>query len=236
MKYLSILFLILLLNACNNTPKADNTSTIETETTVPALAPSNTAPITVDTLVAKLDVTKTIPGAEYLNKAISYCVMTRLDTSAFKCHFSRWKADSTLFFVTRFSPHMSYRAQYNELRYILKEASKDFDLGAIRTIGLGRLVESGDLAVEVSREYFRLFGDKDARVRKEVNDFLVKSKLATDFNTLLKPYNLTVSSVIIEKPYFAPSSVLAQSSKIESGAGMIPKTVLDCVVYLKIGR
>jgi hypothetical protein len=226
MRKLDLLFIVPLLFSCNNSP-APVAENLVTET-APTVA-------VIDTFVAKKDVTKVIPGSEYIKRAFSYALVVGGDTSAFKCHFSEWKADNSLFFVSKFITTKSYRQHLAELKKILSEASKDFDLGVLKTIGIGRLVETGDLSISISKEYYEKFG-QDNTVSSGFDRFLLHSSLGKDFNVLLAPYRLQVKEVITEKKFYIPKEELFKNSIIESKADSIPEKIIDCITYLKVGK
>jgi hypothetical protein len=226
MKNLSPYILFAVLISCNNSDTSNKENTAE----------SSIPPIEkIDTLIAKKDVTKVIPGSEYLKRAYSYTLIIASDTSAFKCHFSEWKADNSLFFVSKFHPSKSYRNQITELKKILEEANKDFNLALLKTVGMGRLIETGDLAVKVSNQYFKQYGNGNT-VNISLDTFLLNSALGTEFNTILQPYGLKVKEVVTEKKFFINKTSLFQHSIIESEAASIPEKILDCITYLKVEK
>jgi hypothetical protein len=222
MKYTFIYLITFIIISCNNNAPA----TSEEITNIQSPAPD-----TIDSgksRIAKVDVTKVIPGSEHIRKAYSYFVIKGADTSTFRCHFSEWKADSTLFFVAKFSKTMTYKQQRQELAMIIAEASHDFNLKMLNTIGIGRLITTGDLAAKVTSQ-FAAIGYKE-----ELNAFLLHSALTDDVNTLLNPYGAKVKEVVTEKQEYMPRKELTKYSILETSIATIPAEIIDCVVYLKV--
>lgn len=227
MKIFTAIILLTVLASCSHTPAPADQTTM--------MPPAESVAPKMDTLVAKKDVTAVIPGSEYIKKAYSYVLINGADTSPFKCHFSQWKADSSLFFVSKFTPVMSYEQQMNELVRITAEADRDFNLTTLKTIGIGRLISTGDLAVKISKTYEQRYG-KGGRISINIDTFLLHSTMTQNFNRLLSPYGIEVKEVVTEKKIFLPSAQLPLYSKIESPSAFIPENILDCITYLKVGK
>jgi len=238
MKYLFALLLTSALLACKNNTVSNEDHTAESAgTQVNAESPAvPDQAVNATALVGKQDVTLTIPGAEHIKKAYSYSVMLGANPSLFKCHFSQWKADNSLFFVSKFVPALSYRLEMNELKSIVAEADKDFNLDSLKTIGVGELIETGDLAITITKAYLKTYGDKNKKVNQQVDTFLLHSQLVLDFNALLNPYGLEVKQVLTEKMTFESSEHLTKHSVIESLPTDIPQNILNGIMYLKVGK
>lgn len=222
MKYTCLFISLVLIVACNNTPASQ-----DADKTAIEQAPASR---TIDSIVGKMDVKRAFPDSQQIIKALSYTIIAGKDTSLFKCTFSSWRADKSTISVCKFSPKMTYSEQRRQLVKILAEANHDFDLKTMNTIGLGRLVSTGDLAAKVSSEFYAI------KFQEELNAFLLHSQLAKDINLLLSPYGIKTKLVITEKQEFLPQKQLFDHSLIETPAKEITEEIVDCVVYLKLEK
>lgn len=113
---------------------------------------------TTDTVVARKTITDEIPGAAYRKKAIGFFVVVGKDTSDYMCVVTESKDGGRVGIhlnIPYNKPEMTYRQRLEELGTILPEAAKEFDFDSLAGIFFGRLILSGDLAVDVTKQYHR---------------------------------------------------------------------------------
>jgi len=122
-----------------------------------------------------------------------------------------------------------------ELKQIIREASKDYNLDSLSGIFIGRLFLTGDLAIKVTNEYKQIFGenyDIGTQEYDEIGEFLLKSQLAREFNEILKPHSLTVKKISIEKVFFTTRDELLKRNVIITDSLQVPDRILDCITWI----
>lgn len=185
------------------------------------------------TVIGYKDITEEMAGSAYRTRARSYYVVRGQDTSRFSCIFSEAKADSGVHVYVDFRKEETYDRQLDEMKLIFPRAAKDFDMKALKGLGIGRLVESGDLAVRITRQYRERFGDNTIiGSYSKVALFLKQSPLGTDMNTLLRPYGHDVDHISVEKVFFTDKNVLYGYSKLATDTAAIPGKILDCMTWI----
>ncbi|WMJ71715.1 hypothetical protein RCC89_00805 [Cytophagaceae bacterium ABcell3] len=181
-----------------------------------------------------------VAGSSYLERATEYFVLNKSDTSDFRPVFKEYKENGhvSLFLNIPYAKsNTTHRQRLEELKLILPVAASDYNLDSLSSFLVGRLVQTGDLAIEVTKAYKEEFPTVEAvKNYQETSAFLTQSKLAADINDLLEPYNLKVESVGIEKLFFASKEELLMYSAIETDTADIPEWILDCIVGIKISR
>lgn len=223
-----MLLLALLFLACNQNGKCVSSQT------------TNQKQTTVDTIVGSKLMTNEVAGSSYLKKAIGYYLIVGNDTSDFTCIFSESKDGGKVGMDLNISYSkitMTYGQRMNELKKILSVAVKDFNFDSLTTIDFGRLVLSGDLAIDITNQYKQKFGTSTKITNYDyemVKKFLKSSKLATDIDSLLKPYSISVVNVSIEKVFFTTKEDLYQLSKIETDTTKVPERILDCMTWVRL--
>ena len=134
---------------------------------------------------------------------------------------------------------MTYRQRLDELKTILPKAATDYNFDSLTSISFGRLILSGDLAIDITNQYRQKFGTSD-KIKiedyKVVEQFLATSKLSSDLNNLFKPYSISVDKVAIEKLFFTTKKELYWASKIETDSINTPDKILDCMTWLKLTK
>ena len=132
---------------------------------------------------------------------------------------------------------MTYRQRLAEIGMILPKASKDFDFASLTSIYFGRLILSGDLAVDITKQYRQKFGSSNKLPDyATVGEFLAKSKLGTDLDSLLSPYSISVDKVSMEHLFFTTKKDLYWASKIETDTRKVPDTILDCMTWVQLTK
>lgn len=222
--------LLLLLTACSDSGQGNSTATNE------KAIPTN------DTIVGSKTITNEIPGSAYNERATGYFVVVGKDTSDFTCYFIKLKKEEggPVGMSIRFEKRtVSYRQRMNELRIILPVAAREFEFDSLTSITIGGLTSSGDLAIDITNHYRQLYGTSDKieeKKYKEIGQFLAKSKLGADLDSLFKPFSISVDKVFPEKLYFTTKEDLYRSSKIETDSAKVPDKILDCLIWVRLTR
>lgn len=176
-----------------------------------------------------------IAGSSYRIRAKSYFVVQGKDTSDFSCIFSETKTDSSINISINFQKNLSYDQQLQEMKLIFPRAARDFNMKRLNSLGIGRLVESGDLAVRITQQYRERFGN-NTRISSyaKVALFLQQSPLGVDLNALLRPYGQNVDHIGVEKVFFTDKQVLYSYSKLTTDSAAIPAEILDCITWISV--
>ena len=227
--YIKIFFLLaLLLISCNNKPQSS------------ATGPTAINKAKVDTIVGSRIIMEEIAGSEYRKRAIGYFVITGKDTSDYTCIFTQSKDRGEVGIVLNI-PYMKtampYSKRLEELKIILGKAENDFNFDSLRFIGFGRLILSGDLAVDITKQYQQKFGTKNKlESYSTVQKFLMESKLVTDLKVLFRPYSITVDKIYCEKLFFTTREDLYWASKIETDTMYVPEKIIDCILSVQLKK
>jgi hypothetical protein len=195
--------------------------------------------IAVDTIVGSKIITDEIAGSAYRKRAIGYYVIIDKDTSDYTCIFTESKDGNHvgIDLNTRYSKtEMTYGQRLEELKIILPKAATDFNFDSLTSINFGRLILSGDLAVDVTNQYRQKFGAGDKLESTTVKQFLKESRLGADVDNLFKPYSMSVDKVSIEKLYFTTRKELYSASKIETDSTEAPEKILDCMTWVHLTK
>ena len=220
---LTLGLLVVLLASCN-----DNRQNSFAQTTAENK-------VTVDTIIGSKAITDEIAGSAYRKRATGYFVIIDNDTSDYTCIFSESKDGGkvSISLDIRYSKAtMTYRQRLEELKIILPKAAKDYNFDSLSSISFGRLILSGDLAIEVTQQYRQKFGASNKlESYTTVEQFLKVSKLGTDLNILFKPYSISVDKISIEKLFLTSRQNLYRASKVETDTTSIPDKILDCMTW-----
>jgi hypothetical protein len=177
-----------------------------------------------DTTVRKIIVAK---NNDKIGEAIYFLVYSN-DTSTQRCYFSQ---DSNEVAINIYDDNdLSYREEKNELKLILREASKDFRLDLLNKIWDVPLIATGDLAITITKQLPSEYLERSLS-NFDVANFLLTSKLTDDLNELLMPYGKKIQKCIVEKAGFIDSSVILKNNKIETPKSEIPSKILDAQVW-----
>lgn len=207
-----------------------------------------------DTVIGKSDLLGKIAGSAYLQRATGYYVVAGKDTSEFMPVFTLSKEknhvgiDLNLGNLNKvkskgkmsgssWNTSKTYLMWLKELEKILVYASAEYDLDSLTGIKCGRMVLTGDLAVDVTRQYHEKFSENREITTadyQEIAQFLMETRLAADFNALLEPWSLKVEKIGIEKAFFTTRDDLLKNSVPEIPVEEIPVTVFDCIVWMII--
>lgn len=193
-----------------------------------------------DTIVGSKNVINEISGSSFRKKAIGYFVIINNDTSGYTCIFTESKEGGKVGIdlnIKYFTAKMSYQKRLDELKIILPAAAKDFNFDSLTSISFGRLILSGDLAIDVTKQYRQKFGTSNTLEDYEtVEQFLIKSKLGTDLDRLFEEYSISVDDVSIEKLFLTTRKELFLTCKIETDSTNIPDKILDCMTWVKLTK
>lgn len=213
----------------------------------------------LDTIIVSKLIPEDISGSLYKEK--EYFIVTGKDTSSFSCVFSENKKTELInikfeydlynkksmtslfdtiavtdvkFILQKRYSSLSYKQQINEFKMILQKAVEDFDFNNLHYLFFGVLSSSGDLAISLTNQYVMQFG-KDVTDQR-VKQFLKVSQLVFDINSCLKPFSILVEDISIEKSYFVSSKELFKTSEIETDQMLVPNSILNCYIYVKLKR
>ncbi len=194
--------------------------------------------VTIDTIVSSKTITDEIAGSAYRKRATGYFVIFDKDTSDYICIFTESK-DGGKVSIDLNIPYskatMTYRQRLEELKIILPKAAKDYNFDSLSSISFGRLILSGDLAIEVTQQYRQKFGTSNKlESYTTVEQFLKESKLGADLNVLFKPYSMSVDKVSIEKLFMTSRQDLYWASKVETDTTNVPIKILDCMTWVTL--
>jgi hypothetical protein len=185
-----------------------------------------------DTLIGRIPITNEIAGSAYRKRAMAYFLIINGDTSDFRCILTESNENAQVDMEIRFKRRKSYRQQLRELQKLIPAGVRDFDYDSLRSIFISRLVTTGDLAVDISRQ---LQGDSiSINNYSEVKQFLLKTKLASDFNRLLTPFYCSVAGFSVEKVFLTDKKILFRNATVESDTSAIPEHILDCITWIRI--
>lgn len=201
---------------------------------------SNTASQTIelDTLVAKIDMNDILSGSAYRKRATGYYLIINGDSSIYLPTLTESK-EGKLSLMLGLQPKHTYQQQLDQLALILPYAAKEYNFDSLNGIYVGRLVQTGNLVIDITNEYLDTFGGYGSTATTEYNkiaDFLAQSRLGQDINELLRPYALEVKSASVEKVFFTGyhPSVKLDSTRYKNQK--LPKRLLDCMTWLTIGK
>lgn len=205
-----------------------------------------------DTIVGSRAITDELAGGNYRKRAMGYFVIVGKDTSDYTCIFTESKEGGKVGMdlnISYWKLTHTYRERFDELKHILRKVGEDFNLDSLSGVYYGRLMQSGDLAIDVTRQYEEQFGSirkiKNFPVKdySRVSQFLKTSKLATDLETLLKEQSLVVEKVHIEKVIIFPGEDLYSTRKgvfrlsnIEIDTTQVPEKILDCMLGVELKK
>lgn len=216
-KFIANFFIIVLAISCSDHNSPANSSKIDIE----------------DIIVGKRIV------QQYEEKIIEavYFSIRKNDTSNLRYHFLQGLSDSIEIVVypkdPLQNPQLFYQEELQEQKLILKSASKDFKLEFLNKIWDIPLLETGDLAITVTKQLPSDYLSKQLN-NIDVAKFLLTSKLTTDLNELLRPYNKKIKRYVVEKARLLKDSDFLKYNKIETSISEIPHKVLDAQIWTVI--
>ena len=192
-----------------------------------------------DSSVCRYDISDEIAGSAYRKRGIGYFVVIDKDTSDFHCIFTESKDGNVninlqIPYLKKSTTHVE---RMKELKLILDNANNDFNFDSLKYIGFGRLILSGDLAVEITNEYVKKFGTNSKLMDyKTMKQFFIDSKLGYDLNNVFKPYSIIVTDVSLEKLFFTTKKDLYWASRIEIDSSLVPEKIIDCITWVELKK
>lgn len=218
-KYIFILFII--LSACQTKESSQ----------------SQTAVVEPDTVVLRFDVNEELAGSVYREKATGYLLVVDQDSTLYFPAFTKSKSEGRVGLILGLHPSLTYGEQLQQLQAILPYAARDYNFDSLSGIYLGRLVQTGDLAIQVTNEYLEAFDGYASTATTQydtIASFLTSSKLGRDFNKLFTPHGLKVVGTSVEKVFYTE---IYESIKIDSALhSQFPDKVLDAMVWVRLEK
>lgn len=194
-------------------------------------------PVVSDSLILRFDVNKELAGSAYRNKATGYLLVVDQDSTLFFPAFTQSKDAGRVSLILGLHPSLTYHTQMTQLQAILPQAAKDYNFDSLSAVYVGRLVQTGDLAIQVTNEYLKAFDGHGSTATTEyatIASFLASSQLGKDFDQLFAPYDLEVTGTSVEKVFYTE---MYESITIDSARHtQFPEKVLDAMVWVKLGK
>lgn len=220
MSRVSFLFFLGLCYSCNNAPPSNHTP--ETAKTKP------------DTIVYKMLSGQDLTEGAPIYKSYRYFVVSGADSSDFRCSMEWVKDGYGIRMGISFCKDMYYRAQYDQLKKILAEAQKDFDLDSLQSISIAYFEYSGDLAVRIGRKYEDRFG-KERIGQLQLLGFMQQTALTEDFNLLFQPYGMRVKAVHCIECKLYPTAWMKKESLL-SDTTSFPELFPHGIIFLEMEK
>jgi hypothetical protein len=188
-----------------------------------------------DTVVGHHVISTELPGGGRIKRAELFYLVIRRDTSEF-CFKIRESFSGRITLDVRFNKEMTYREQLAQLEKAMPFAMNHFDIQPdyFQFVFLSRLMTMGDLAIDVSKDYDRTFAQDRKFSHQKMNHFLLHSKLAADWNHVLKQFSVQVDTVFSETLNFGDKKTLYDSNNIEADSSGVPDKLLDCIIWLRL--
>lgn len=202
----------------------------------------NAEPTIQDITIGQQQVIDEIAGSAYRKRATKYFVIVDKDTSTYAPVFTETNDGGTVGMDLNIrypNNSKSYNEWMGELKMILPQVAQDYNLDSLNGIFVGRLIATGDLAIEVTRQYhdrYKMYDNIRTVDYQRISDFLLESKLSGDFNKLLEPYAISVDEIGVEKVFFTTPQSFRGYSKIETDSASIPTQILDCQTWVKMKK
>lgn len=188
------------------------------------------------TFVLRFDVNEELAGSAYREKATGYLLVVKNDSTLFFPAFTKSK-EGRVNLILGLHPSLTYHKQMHQLQSILPYAARDYNFDSLSSIYVGRLIQTGDLAIQVTNEYLDTFDGYASTATTEydtIASFLSNSQLARDFNKLFAPYGLEAAGTSIEKVFFTEMN---ESIKLDSTLHeQYPAKILDAMTWVRMGK
>jgi hypothetical protein len=194
--------------------------------------------ISQDTIVGHHLLSNVLPGGSELKRVEAYYIVVRNDTSDFNLKLTE-SFTGRIGGEVRFKDTKTFASQWLELQKIFPYAFDYFNARPekFQIIFVSRLMTMGDLAVDVTNEYNRIYGTNDVKLsHAKVTNLILHSQLTNKWNDLLQPFSLQVDTVFAEKIFFADKKELYGSNKMEIDSTQVPDRILDCTLWFRLKR
>lgn len=213
----------------------------------------------IDTSVSVKLIPRNLSGVRFAKK--EYIVLVGQDTSSLSCILSVKNEDSTLIvelvsdlYNKKFQisedtssvvkKDLCKQVRYhkssndiliNELKYIFKKVSDDYDVSKLKFISFSILL-SGNLAIDISNHYFKKLDARKDFDYEYFENYLFKSHLINELNQIVGVYSICIDEVHIEKPYLISKNSLYVLNFFGCMPENSPKKILDFTVLLELNR
>lgn len=214
----------------------------------------------LDSVLGVHGIAKEISGQGRIEK--EYYLIQGPDTSAFSCIVQQKTDSKTVSMLLRYVPEgkmpasisprdtnavvtgnspgrqikeLSLKDQIQELRFILKGISKDYEFDSLKYIrtSIGAFRQ---LAVDITEEFTAKYGKQlDYKSNENVRQLLVHSTFLADLNQILKAYRITVSKVSVgELVYYLPTEKDLNTKRPDSDSAA--GKVIDGLVVIGLSK
>jgi hypothetical protein len=139
------------------------------------------------------------------------------------------REDSSVALRFNFYSTLSFQQHLHYQQLILEELANDYALNRTSSIFLGRLLYTGDLALQTTKEIQTANWDGS---HAQLNLLLPQTEVVRAYQTILSPFGLTVRDVSIEKVMLAEKSSLLNFATITMPENEQPDRVLDGMLWL----
>lgn len=199
MKTFGLIFILLILSNCTN----DNKKKLS--------KPENKN----DTIVIKknlnVEIDNTYPTQTI--KEIEYFVSVKDKSSNLKYNFSE-RNDGKIAISRNYDlpnlPSQKNILEFDELKYVLKEAKNDFKIDSLKYLIYGTLdtAENINSIKEITQKYLEYRNNKSNINTKDygkISDIILHSNIVSEINKNLSKYSKSVTKISIEKAHFHKS-------------------------------
>lgn len=168
-------------------------------------------------------------------RELVYFPVVRKDTIGFEVIFTD-VTDGSRVAEIHFQNTLSYNTQYRFLELIFGKASEEVSFSRLGFIDINTLPETGDLAIAVTRQLLQENENLEEQLKdyEKVSDLLMGTKITSDFNALLQPYQMKVNEYDLEKVFLMNRTHLSKEAKLETRPEEIPDKVLEAIVWIKV--
>ena len=192
-----------------------------------------------DTVVISKKITDEIAGSSYRKRATKFQLVNLMDTSKFSIIISEsnnneFDHEGSIYLEIYFDKNKNYKEQKQELKKILIEAARHYNLDSLKSIYSIWPPSLGDLNIKISKELENKNGLKAVPENyRKLCDFLLTSSLTQEMNDVFKDYKLIVKGYGIEHFGYSDIETLKEYSKIESQPNTFPKKIItgDLTIY-----
>lgn len=199
-----------------------------------------------DTVVVKIN-----RKSDYYSQAVAYKLVIAGDTSKTGIYFFRNKGGKLHLGLglgmgstkSKYIETKPYRLRYLEIEKLMKQAFLDMDTKSLEDVSIGWLMETGDLAIDVSRDYFKRYGNPGRigwhqigpKKRDQIDEILITSRTGQDVNRLLTPFGKKIDRVIRkEQLMFEPKEVLKHYTIYETDPSLIPDFIMNAGIDFSV--
>lgn len=122
------------------------------------------------------------------------------------------------------------------LNSVLKVLSATFSLNKLRSIEID-LISLGDECLRITKDYKRTFKKKKNIDSHNVLSILWNSKLISDIQCVFTNYDLTISNIKIETPFYTDRKEFSSYNIVnKDSTNLVPNKVLRGIVYIYCGN